>query len=483
MTNWQDHLVEFWPHLVAGLTFLVALLASMHAVLNKRDSRAAALWIGLICLLPFAGPLLYLALGVNRIRRHALSLRIGRTSDDVSLRPIPDDMGEPHRLEAEHLRMLARVVDRVAKRPLAAANRVQALVNGDEAFPAMLAAIQSATVSVSLATYIFDNDSSGNQFAEALARAIKRGVQVRVLIDDAGARYSWPSIVGKLKRSGVPVARFLPTLAPWRLTTMNLHNHRKLLVADGRIGFTGGINIREGNVLANKPRRPVQDLHFKVEGPLVAQLQEAFADDWEFCTREDLTGDAWFPELKECGNVIARVITDGPEVDLDKLRWTLLGALSCAQSSVRILTPYFLPDQSLITSLNLAALRGVEVDIILPAVSNLPYVHWASRAMWWQVLERGCRIWLTPPPFDHSKLMIVDNHWVFFGSANWDARSLRLNFELNVECYGRDFASGIEAVVQRKLREAKPVTLEEVDGRSLLGRLRDGVARLFTPYL
>jgi cardiolipin synthase A/B len=481
--NWQDHLTKFLPYVTAGLSFLASLFASIHAVLHKRDSRAAALWLGLIWLLPFAGPLLYLALGVNRIRRHALSLRIGRASDDASLRPIPDDMGEPHRLEAEHLRMLARVVDRVATRPLVAANRVQALVNGDEAFPVMLRAIEEATISLSLATYIFDNDRSGNQFAEALARAVKRGVQVRVLIDDAGARYSWPSIVGKLRRMGVPVARFLPTLAPWRLTTMNLHNHRKLLVADGRIGFTGGINIREGNVLAAKPRRPVQDLHFKVEGPLVAQLQEAFVDDWAFCTREVLGGDAWFPELKESGNVIGRVITDGPEVDLDKLRWTLLGALSCAQSSARILTPYFLPDQALITALNLAALRGVQVDIILPGKNNLPYVHWASRAMWWQVLERGCRIWLTPPPFDHSKLMIVDNHWVFLGSANWDPRSLRLNFELNVECYGRDFAGEMEAIVQNKLREAKPVTLEEVDGRSLPVRLRDGMARLFTPYL
>ena len=481
--NWQDHLAEFWPHLASGFGFLASLLASIHAVLNKRDSRAAALWLGFIWLLPFVGPLLYLALGINRIRRHALSLRIGREAGDASPKPILDDMGEPHRVEAQHLRMLAHVVNRVAKRPLVAANHVQPFVNGDEAFPAMLAAIEEATMSVSLATYIFDNDRSGNQFAGALARALARGVQVRVLIDDAGARYSLPSIVGQLRRARLPVARFLPTLAPWRLTTINLHNHRKILVTDGRIGFTGGMNIREGNVLAAKPGRPVQDLHFKVEGPVVAQLQEAFVDDWAFCTKEVLAGDAWFPELKERGNAIARVITDGPEVDLDKLRWTLLGALSCARSTVRILTPYFLPDQALITSLNLAVLRGVQVDIILPVKNNLPFMHWASRAMWWQVLERGCRIWLTPPPFDHSKLMIVDDHWVFLGSANWDPRSLRLNFELNVECYGREFAGEMEAIVQSKLRGAKRVTLEETDCRALPVRLRDGVARLFTPYL
>src|SRR6266496_1974773 len=481
--NWLHHLAEFWPHLAAGFSFLASLIASIHAVLNKRDSRAAALWLGFIWLLPLLGPVLYLALGVNRIRRHAQSLRVGRGPSAAIPKPIPEDMGEPQRPEAEHLRMLARVVDRVATQPLVAGNRVQALVNGDEAYPAMLDAIEQANVSVSLATYIFDNDRSGRRFVEALGRAVTRGVQVRVLIDDAGARYSLPSIVGRLKRAGVPVARFLPTLAPWRLTTINLHNHRKILVTDGRIGFTGGMNIRGGNALVAKPRRPVQDLHFKVEGPVVAQLQEAFVDDWAFCTKEVLAGDSWFPELKERGSVIARVITDGPDVDLDKLRWALLGALSCAQSSVRILTPYFLPDPPLITALNLAALRGAQVDIILPSVSNLPYVYWASRAMWWQVLERGCRIWLTAPPFDHSKLMIVDHHWVFLGSANWDPRSLRLNFELNVECYGREFAGAMEAVVQGKLRGAKAVTLEEMDGRSLPVKLRDGVARLFTPYL
>jgi cardiolipin synthase len=356
-------------------------------------------------------------------------------------------------------------------------------VNGDEAFPAMLMAIDEARKSVSLATYIFDNDRVGKQFVAALGRALERGVQVRVLVDDAGARYSWPTIIGELKRAHVPVVRFLPTLAPWRLTTMNLHNHRKLVVVDGRIGFTGGINIREGNVLAGNPRRPVRDLHFKIVGPIVEQLQEAFANDWAFCTNEALAGLDWFPELAESGGTIARAITDGPDADFEKARWTLLAALACAQTSVRIITPYFLPDPALVTALNLAALRGVTVDIILPGRNNLPYMHWASRAMWWQVLERGCRIRLSPPPFDHSKLMIVDEHWVFLGSANWDPRSLRLNFELNVECYGREFALTMKAITEKKLALARQVTLEEVDGRSLPVKLRDGVARLFSPYL
>lgn len=481
--NWLDHLTAFWPHIAAGFGLLAAVLASAHALLNKRDHRAAALWLGFIWLIPAAGPLIYIALGVNRIRRHARELRTRGGLGDEADSAQPAKQSEPQSLAADHMRMLAQVVDRVAGQPLLTGNHIQPLVNGDQAFPVMLAAIDGAERSISLASYIFDNDPSGRQFVAALQRAVARGVQVRVLVDDAGARYSFPSIIGRLKQAGVPLARFLPTLAPWRLTTMNLHNHRKLLVVDGAVGFTGGMNIRHGNVLADRPRRPVQDLHFKVEGPVVAQLQAAFADDWEFCTREVLTGAAWFPELSACGGAIARVITDGPDADFDKARLTLLGALSCARSSVRILTPYFLPDSALITALNLAALRGVRVDIILPAENNLPFMHWASRAMWWQVLERGNRLWLTPPPFDHSKLMIVDDHWVHLGSANWDPRSLRLNFELNLECYENAFAAEMGAIVQAKLRQAREVSLDEVDGRSFPAKLRDAATRLFTPYL
>ena len=502
--DWLDKISKFWPHLAAGFDFLAALLASIHALLNKRDSRAATLWLGLIWFLPLFGPVLYLALGVNRIRRRAVQLRVHGTF----ARPIPDDLGEPEQEGAEHLKHIASVVSRVVSQPLTTGNKIEPLVNGDAAFPAMLAAIESAQKSVTLSTYIFDNDASGRKFVAALARALGRKVEVRVLIDAAGTRYSWPPITHRLRHAKIPFAKFLPAslFTPWRVATINLRNHRKALVVDGRIAFTGGMNIRHGNVLgdlagrvtpcapphseerrarsdAPYPRNAVQDLHFRVEGPVVAQLQEAFANDWAFSTGEVLKGDLWFPKLKAARAVIARAIMDGPDGDFEKARWTLLAALGEAQNSIQILTPYFLPDNALVTALNLASLRGVRVDIILPAKNNLPFVHWASRSMWWQVLERGCHVWLTPPPFDHSKLMIVDGHWVLLGSANWDARSLRLNFELNVECYGRDFAREMEKVIKKKLHGAHEVTQAEVDKRSLPVKLLDAIARLFSPFL
>ena len=479
--HWLDRLLHFWPHLAAGFDVVACALASGHALLHKRDHRAATIWIGVVWTLPGLGPLLYLVFGVNRIRRYAIKLAV---HDNYS-RPVPENLGEPEHDGAEHLKHIAAVVSHLVTQPLTAGNKIEPLVNGDAAFPVMLAAIEAAKKSVALCTYIFDNDENGRKFIVTLERARQRGVAVRVLVDAAGTRYSFPPITWKLRAAKIPFAKFLPAslLTPWRATTINLRNHRKSLIIDGELAFTGGMNIRQGNVLGESPPHPVQDLHFRVTGPVVEELQAAFANDWNFTTGEILECERWFPELRETGNIIARVIPDGPDGDFENARWTLLAALAEAQTSVKIVTPYFLPDNALITALNLAALRGVRVDILLPAKNNLPFVQWASRSLWWQVLERGCKIWLTPPPFDHSKLMVVDGHWVSFGSANWDARSLRLNFELNVECYSREFAGEMEKIVAQKISGAREVTLAEVDGRSLPAKLRDAFARLFSPFL
>jgi cardiolipin synthase len=472
----ETTVVTLW----AGLTVIVSVVASSHVVINKRNASSAIGWLGVIWLAPFLGTALYVLIGINRIERGGRRLRptgspASDSGESVSLgdaRLAPPDTND--------LAPLGRAISGLA---LTTGNAVEPLVNGDEAYPRMLAAMDSAQRTITMSTYIFDRDRVGKRFVAALADAVERGVDVRVLIDSLGARYNWPTVLGMLRARGIRTATFLPTFRPWWIRYSNLRNHRKILVVDGRTAFTGGMNIRAGGELAVPSRHNMQDLHFDLQGPIVAQLQDVFIEDWRFATGEGLTGDRWSSPRSRAGSVTARCITDGPDLELGRIRNLLHGAIGAARESVVVMTPYFLPDDALVTALNVAALRGVSVDILIPARGNLRLVQWATMAQLWRVLEHGCRVWLTPPPFDHSKLMVVDGAWSMIGSANWDPRSLRLNFEVNVELYSTELAARLTAIAAGRRATARRITLADVDGRSLLVKLRDGVARLFTPYL
>ncbi len=243
------------------------------------------------------------------------------------------------------------------------------------------------------------------------------------------------------------------------------------------------MNIDAGNLLGKSHRRAIDDTHFRITGPVVSHLQETFIVDWIFAAGETLEGECWLPKNDAAGPVLARGIMDGPDIDFDKLRLVLLAAINSAHESLFIVSPYFLPDEALITALNLAAMRGVAVNIILPRVNNLRLMKWASAALVPQLLEHGCRIWKSEPVFDHSKLMVVDAIWSLIGSANWDARSLRLNFEFSVEAYDAELAASLTAIAESKIIKSTPVTLSGLRNRPILCRLRDGFARLASPYL
>jgi cardiolipin synthase len=481
--------MDYWSFsvFVSVVHVLLALTVCTHIVLTKPDVRAAIGWAGLVMLAPVVGSVLYALLGINRLRREAGRMRRGRTllwlaPPDAFLLP-KNQVALPEGISLGG-RPLATLVGAVTNIPLLAGNAVELLANGDEAYPAMVAAIEGATRSVALATYIFDRGQVADQFIAALARAVKRGVTVRVLIDGVGARYSHPPIARALRAHGIPVALFLPTTyIPWRHSYFNMRNHRKLLVIDGVIGFCGGMNIRDACVLALKKTYPVADLHFRFRGPVVAQMMAALAFDWSFTTREQLAGPDWFPSLAPAGDVLARGIPDGPDEDFEALIIAILGALSQATHSVRIVTPYFLPDPTLIDALRVAALRGVQVDVLLPARGNLRFVEWAATAQLSQIVRWGCRVHLSPPPFDHSKLFLVDGTWAMVGSANWDPRSLRLNFEYVVECYSPEFVARLDKVFEEKLAASRLLTLEDLEARSLPVKLRDGIVRLAQPYL
>jgi cardiolipin synthase len=469
--------------LLVSLMLALGLFSAGHALLKKRDSRSALGWIVISLTLPICGPVLYWSMGVNRINRRARRwLESGRrlagweiTYCSLEKGPaiLPDGLA--------YLKELRSLSDRVVTSRLLAGNCLQLLENGENAYPAMLAAIRSARHSVNLSTYIFDGDSTGRLFVAALNEAADRGVEVRVIIDSLGEKYSRPTAARLLKGSRVKVAHFLPLRQGGYI---NLRNHRKLLIVDGATGFTGGMNIGDRH-LTNRSGLPpvVRDIHFMVRGQVVADLQRTFLEDWYFVTGELVSDCAFFPQLLPEGNAFIRAVSDGPDKEFRKLNWIIHGAISCARQRIQLMTPYFIPDRPLISSLVTAALRGVEITLVLPALNNLPFVQWASQAYLWELLQHGIRIYSQPPPFVHSKLLLVDDAWCLIGSANLDPRSLRLNFEFDLEVYDREFAGLVSGEFAAAVAAAHQVTLEEVDGRSLPVKLRDSTAKLFSPYL
>jgi cardiolipin synthase A/B len=462
-----------------GLSLLHLLLAvgvTAHVLLYKRETNTSAAWIGLAWLAPILGSVLYLLLGINRVRRRAMSLRGTRATDlveDLRDRPGRDD----------HLAHLERAGHRITNRPAEKGNSVTILRSGDDAYPIMLGAIESSQRSVVLSSYIFRTDSAGKPFIDALIRAARRGVEVRVLIDGIGGNYFLSSTYRRLRRARVPVARFMHSSLPWRMPFLNLRSHKKILGIDGRSAFAGGLNIGSENLTRAHPTHPVIDTHFRFEGPVVAQLIDVFADDWSFTTGEQLAGDRWYPELEPTkgANSVARVVTSGPDQDLEKIEFVILEAMACARSSVKIMTPYFLPDERIMTGLALAAYRGVTVDVVLPEHSNHPTLDWGARAQIGPLLTAGCRLWTHPAPFDHSKLMTVDDTWCLVGSSNWDVRSFRLNFELDLEVYDPALAASINQLISAGQKNR--ILPDQLNARSLPVRIRDGAARLMLPYL
>ena len=468
---WQDLLnLRGTLFYVGGL--VLAVLTTIHVLLTKRDVASAVGWIALAWFAPFFGAASYALLGINRVRARARTARPERARLPGTPAPVP---------EPGHLRALTRGIDRITRSPMAHGNAVTAYNNGDDAYPAMLGAIAQARHSIGLSSYIFRDDAWGGRFIDALIDAHARGVATRVLIDGIGGNWLTSPAYHRLRRAGVPSARFLHSSLPWRMPFLNLRSHKKILVIDGHTGFTGGLNIADENVLATHPRHPVQDTHFRLAGPVVTQLATAFAQDWRFAHNEELSGPTWFPEPTSPGQAPARVIESGPDEDIEKVEFAVLQAIACAEARILVMTPYFLPDERLVTALSLAAMRGVAVDVIVPARSNRVIVDWGTRANSGPLLKDGVRLWRSPAPFHHTKLMVVDDTWCLIGSANWDMRSFRLNFELCVELHDRTLAETLATLA--RANQHSPITETDLTTRPLPIRLRDAAARLLLPYL
>lgn len=461
---------------VAALAGVLGVLAGAHALLTKRRPRSAFGWIAVCLMFPLAGAALYYLFGINRAQRRARRLH-----DDTGPAP-PSPYAVPSPADTWHL---SRLGEAVSGTPLLSGNRVEILHCGEQAYPAMLAAIDAAERHVDLVTYIFDSDETGRAFADALGRAVARGVQVRVLLDGVGELYTFPRARRLLRKKGVDVRRFLPPRLLPPSFMLNLRNHRKILLVDDRVAFTGGMNLSDRH-LAEREDNPhrVVDVHFALYGPVLANLREIFLADWAHAGGAPGDGARGAPlSPVPAGSALCRAIADGPDEPLDRLLQLMVGAIALARRRVTLVTPYFIPPRELIGALQSAALRGVAVSILLPGRNNLFFMHRATRHGLWELLERGVRVYYQPPPFVHTKLLVVDDDYTQIGSANVDPRSLRLNFELNVEIFDADVAAALHRHCDEARQRAQEVRLADVDGRRLHTRLADGVFWLFSPYL
>jgi cardiolipin synthase len=356
-------------------------------------------------------------------------------------------------------------------------NRIRDLQNGREIFPAMLEAIESARHSITFETYIYWSGDIGRRFSEALAARARAGVEVRVLLDWVGCLKMDDALLEAMREAGVDVRHFRP-LRWYNIGRMNNRTHRKLLVVDGRIGFTGGVGIADQWDGDAADPAHWRDMHFRVEGPVVAQFQAAFNDNWIRATGMVLDGEAYFPELEPRGDMPAQMFIASPAGGSESMRLMYLMAIAAAVESIDMQAAYFVPDAMITRALLEARERGVRIRVVVPGPHiDSEAVRHASRAQWGALLEAGIEIAEYQPTMMHNKLLVIDGELVSVGSTNFDIRSFELNEEASLNVYSREFAARMREVFEEDLAHARPYTIEDWRARPLRVRLKEAVVR------
>jgi cardiolipin synthase len=342
--------------------------------------------------------------------------------------------------------------------PILEGNKVEALINGDQIFPAMLAAIRDAKETITLETYIYWSESIGTEFSEALSERARAGVKVHLMLDFMGSMKMDNALVEKMKQAGVQVQRYHKPVW-WKLARMNNRTHRKLLVIDGKIGFTGGVGIADqwrGNAQDEDHWR---DSHFRIEGPVVGQIQAVFNDNWTKATGTVLDGPGYFPELTPKGTMPAQMFSSSPTGGSESMHLMYLMAITAARETIDLSAAYFVPDDLTIRTMIAAAKRGVKVRLITPGkLTDSSLVAAASRDRWPELLDAGVQIAEYKPTMYHVKTLIVDNLLVSVGSTNFDNRSFSINDEANLNVMDQDFAAQMSAIYEQDWANATPVT-------------------------
>ncbi len=344
-------------------------------------------------------------------------------------------------------------------------NRVETLLNGDEIFPAMLAAIRGAQKTLTFETYIYWSGKVGKEFADALAERARAGVKVHILLDWVGSQKMEKPLLDQMEQAGIEIQRYHP-LTWHSLDRVNNRTHRKLLVADGKVGFTGGVGIADDWSGHAQDKDHWRDTHYRIEGPAVAHMQAAFNDNWLKVSGVVLHGDAYFPPIASSGQHLAQMFKSSPDGGADSMHLMYLLSVAAATKTIDLAMAYFVPDDLALEALEAALKRGVRVRIIMPGkLTDSKSVRGASRALWGDILRAGAELYEYQPTMYHCKVLVVDGLWVSVGSTNFDVRSFRLNDEANLNVYDREFAARQRVDFESDLKRSRRITLEEWEAR------------------
>lgn len=490
-----------WPEIagIGGILHVLLFVAvASHCLIHRRDSRSTIIWLFSAWSFPIIGPLGYAAFGISRVPRkawrkhHADShFRAAMKENEQESHPLAywrslreASTDKPPR-EAE---LFDSVLDRITPdHSLLSGNRIDLLEDGTETFPAMLAAIHAAQHHVHIQSYIIGHDEVARELLDACAERAREGVKVRVMYDafgSMGARLTW--FFRRYHRvPNMRIMKFTQVNLFKQQVQINLRNHRKIMVVDGRVAFTGGVNLHKGHV-GGKGRPAIRDYHFRIGGPLVNELQYTFLRDWYYMTDEspdELLSDVYFSAHQAEGSVTARLVNCGPTSLENSVEEVFFNAIMAARRDILIVTPYLVLTEPLIFAMRMTAMRGVEIRLILPAHNNHQSVYYASRAQYETLLASGVRIFERQGPFVHAKALVVDGFLSVFGTANMDVRSLRLNYETTVVSYDAELATKLMSVMLFEINESQEFSLNLWTQRPGWKRILENAFSLADPIL
>jgi cardiolipin synthase len=471
----------------ATLTFIgygLSLLLVPFVFLNKKKSSVSTVaWILTIILLPYFGGLLYLVFGINRVERRAAlkkasNLLIGRHMPELSqYQMIP---GEAKTLQNEHL---TRVIDRIVATRPTFGNQIELIADTRHAQGLIEEAVLNARDSIHLEYYIWRPDQTGTRLRDMLIEKAKAGVHVRFLFDGLGSMTLGRAFFRPMREAGIRIATFLPGQSWRERWSINLRSHRKIVVVDGQVGFTGGMNIGDEYLGKNPILGYWRDTHIRLRGPTVLQLQQVFAEDWFFATGEEVVAPELFPIPDVSGDQVAEVVAGGPDGEVDVFHSLFFAAINEARHSITLATSYFVPTPSLVTALETAALRGVRVRLLLCQKSAHRWMVAAGRSYYESLLRSGVEIYEYTRGLLHSKTLTIDGKWSLVGSPNLDSRSLLLNFEVAVAMYDPRPAAQLEEHFATDSQYAERVRLEDFLKRPLTQIVIENACKLFSPVL